>query len=474
LSNWFETSKTVLLSLLILLSFFLTSILWSNQPQFQFIEQVEYVESKPVQTRQLEELVTPESIVFHYGEDRHTRIYANSGYGQFRNIQEDMEKWYFNNLTYYPLTEEKWTALTRDYKGLEIQFRAAVPLSVINQIFLINGEVNEQLKAIERLWLYYQEDENVVYALFMSKQDKLIYRARTVVSPKELLETYLPLGNPMPEQIMKVVKTTTDVDVSYLRSPFWNIYYLPKNPWKMQKYLYNYLPITEDQLMDAYFLDRNLVRRIVERDKTVIFTDGSRSIQLQPNTQYITYTDPAFQQGRKELTSEEKVRESISFVNKHLGWTDDYHFEKIEENESGTDVITFRQFIGPYPLISQGAQKLDTIRIVAEQGQVVSVNRSLIDLDKYIDNREWTVMSGPELFDHLRNNRIVDTERVQNAYLAYAVQVHQGYVELTPAWVVETLDQRSHVITMPSLRKGGEWSGLEQSKNDSNLGVSLP
>ncbi len=461
MNGWVEKAKTVLLSLLILISFILTSVLWSNQPQFQFIEQVEYVKSKPVQTRQLEELVTPEAVIFHYGEDRHTKMYATSGNGQFRTISDDMKKWYFNNLIYYPLSEEKWEALTKRAKGLEIQFRSTIPFSLINQLFMINGDINEQLQGIERIWLYYEEEENVVYALFMSKKDKLIFRARTVVSPKELLETYLPLGNPMPEQIMKIVEMTTDTEMSHLRRPFWHTYYLPKNPWKMQKYLYNFLPVTEDELMDAYFLDRNLVRRIVERDKTVIFTDGSRSIQLQPDNQFITYTDPAFQQGRSGLSTEDKVREAISFINKHLGWTDEYHFDRMVENESGSDVITFRQFVGPYPLISAPSQKLDTITVIAEEGQIVSVNRSLIDLDKYIDNKEWLVMSGPELFDHLRNNRIVDPNRVENAYLAYATQVHQGYVELLPAWVIETVDQQSFIVSVPSLQKGGKSHGLE-------------
>ncbi|MFX9555909.1 transcriptional regulator, partial [Acinetobacter baumannii] len=83
--------------------------------------------------------------------DRHTKVFANSGNGQFRTINEDMKKWYFNDLTYYPLSEEKWEALTKS-KGLEIQFRSSVPLGLVNQLFMINGEVNGQLKGIERLW----------------------------------------------------------------------------------------------------------------------------------------------------------------------------------------------------------------------------------------------------------------------------------------------------------------------------------
>jgi regulatory protein YycH of two-component signal transduction system YycFG len=461
MNHWMESAKTALLNLLILISFILTSALWSNQPQFQMIEPVEYVKSKPVPTRQLEELVTPDAIVFHYGDDRHTKAYANNGDGRFRQINQEMKKWYFNDLAYYPLSDEKWKALMHDQQGLEITFRSSVPFTVIKQLFMVNGDINDSVKGIDRLWMYYEEEENMVYALFISTEDKQVYRARTVISPKQLLETYLPLGNSLPEQIMKATRTMIDSETTWLERPFWEIFYLPKEPQKITKYLYNYLPVSEDELIDAYFLDRTLVRRIVERDKTVIFTDGSRSIQMQPEQQFITYTDPAFQQRRQDLSSEEKIREAITFINKHLGWTDEYHFDKITQGISGEEVIIFRQYVGPYPLVSANGQHLDTITVISEEGQIVRVNRSLIDLDKYIDNQEWVVMSGPELFQYLRNNQIAETDKVTNAYLAYQALVHQGYVELTPAWVVKLSNQPDVIVTVRSKQEGGKGNGLE-------------
>jgi len=458
--RWKETFKTVILNLLILTSFILTSMLWSNQPQLQFIEPVQYVESKPVQTRQLKELVTPEAIIFHYGDDLHTR--ASASYAHYRYITQEMEKWYFNDLRYYPLDDDKWEALTTRYRGLEILFRGQVPMPVITQLYMINGDTYDQQAEIDRIWLYLEEEENVVYALFISSERKMVLRARTVVSPKDLLESYLPPGRPLPEQFLKVTRLLSESESDRLKRPFWQIFYLPKEQLTMQKFLYNYLPVTEDELMEAYFLDRTLVRRIVERDRTVIFTDGSRSIQMQPDRQVITFTDPAFHQGTTQLNPEEKVREAITFINKHLGWTDDYHFEKIEEDEAQGDTISFRQYIGAYPLVNGDAYPLDTITVTSEYGQVATVNRSLIDLDKYIDNEEWTVMSGPELFGYLREHEQLDTNLVTHAYLAYQTLVHQGYVELTPVWVVEMQDGQQYVVQAQSLpEEGGEAHGLE-------------
>jgi regulatory protein YycH of two-component signal transduction system YycFG len=461
MTQWMEHAKTVVLNLLVLTSFCLTGMLWSNQPQLQPIEPVRYVESKPVQENMLEDLVTPESIVFHYGEDRHTRAVSTDG--QYRTIiQEEMAKWIFLDFNSFSLTEEKWEQLTRKSPGLEIRFRSTIPISIVSHMFAFRDDNYEQLEGIDRLWLYYEQDEDLVYALFISTEKEQVMRARTAVTPKDLRESYLPVGKPMPEQILKVVKKPrSPLPVIGRDSSFWHVYYLPKNSLKMQQFLYNYFLITSDEVIEAYFLDRSLVRQIMERDKTIIYTDGSRSIQYRPEQQAITFTDPAFSQGGREPTTEEKVKGAVSFINKHLGWTDDYHFETIRKTHNDKDLITFRQYMGAYPLISSDSYPLDTIAITSEEGQVVTMSRSLIDLDKYISHREWVMMSGPELFQFIRDNQLADTSRVKNAYLAYQTKVHQSYVELIPVWVVELMDDTKLYINARSQQGGGKESGLE-------------
>jgi regulatory protein YycH of two-component signal transduction system YycFG len=457
--RWKEPAKTLLLTLLVLSSFLLTALLWTNQPQFQLIEPAQYKESKPVQERQLEDLIAPESVIFHYGEDRHTKATATDG--QYRIVKEEMKKWIFLDFAPFSLPIEKWEKISREKQGIEIRFRNSVPLSVVGRLVTFRDEVSDKGKGIDRLVLYYEEEEDVVYALFILSGEEMVLRSRTSISPKDLRQSYLPTGNLMPEQIMKVVKPNPVPPIIEQGRAAGTIYYLPKNPVKMQAFRFTFRTIDNDQLLDAYFLDRTLVRQIVERDKTIIYTDGSRSIQLRSDQQAITFTDPAILSVAPELTDEEKVKAAISFINKHLGWTDDFHFETIRKSYNDKDVVTFRQYVGAYPLYSKEGYPIDTIRVTMEAGQVVTMDRSLIDLDHYIQNKGWTAMSGPELFQYIREKGLANTEQIRNAYLSYQTVTHEEYVELIPIWVVEVNNYPNLYIPAQLNQGGGPEHGLE-------------
>ncbi|MED1951956.1 two-component system activity regulator YycH [Brevibacillus centrosporus] len=459
LRRWLEPTKTVLLNVLVLLSFCLTGLLWSNQPKFQFIEPAQYTESKPVQEKQLMQLVTPESVVFHYGEDRHTKAVATDG--PYSMIVREMSKWIFLDFTPYMFSNDKWGEIAREKMGIEVRFRSTIPLSIVGRLVTFRDEYDSQIKGVDRLWLYYEKDEDLVYALFLSSEEGKMMRARTSISPKDLRDSYLATGNQMPEQIMKIVKPERNYSSLEGALPVWNMYYLPKNQVRMQQFRYSYETISDERLIEAYFLDPSLVRQIMERDKTVIFTDGSRSVQLRSEQQAFTFTDPAYQQRAQELSDEEKVQGAVTFINKHLGWLDEYHFERMKKSYNEKDLITFRQYVGSYPLISNSEKPIDTIQITSEAGQVVTLSRSLLNLDKYISNKEWKVMSGPELYQMIRDRKLADTDQISNAYLAYQTIFGEGYVDLMPVWVVEMANQANLYISAEANQGGGKVHGLE-------------
>ncbi|USG65768.1 two-component system activity regulator YycH [Brevibacillus ruminantium] len=459
MKRWIEPAKTLLLTLLVISSFCLTALLWTNQPNLQLIEPAQYKESKPVKEKQLDELVAPESVIFHYGDDRHTKATATDGH--YRLVKEEMPKWIFLDFSPYSLPIEKWEKIAREKPGIEIRFRNSIPLSVVGRLVTFRDEVRDKGKGIDRLLLYYEQDEDLVYALFILSGEEQALRSRTSISPKDLRQSYLPTGNTMPEQIMKVVHREPAVPFLEQNRSSGSIYYLPKNPVRMQSFQFSYQVIDNNQLLDAYFLDRTLVRQIVERDKTVIYTDGSRSVQLRPDQQTITFTDPATLSAAPELTDEEKVKGAVSFINKHLGWTDEFHFETIKKSYNDKDVVTFRQYIGAYPLYSKEGLPIDTIRVTMEAGQVVTMERSLIDLERYVQSKSWMAMSGPELFQYIREKGLANTDQIQNAYLSYQTVTREDYVELIPIWVVEVINYPNLYIPAQLKQRGGPEHGLE-------------
>ncbi|GAA4724257.1 YycH family regulatory protein [Brevibacillus fulvus] len=459
ISSWKEPVKTVMLVLLVLTSFLLTSLLWNNRTQYQLIEPVQYVKSKPVDTKQLEDLIVPSSIVFHYGEDRHTR--AVSTQAVYSLIRTEMTRWYFFDFVTYPLSEEKWTALTRQTEGLEVQFRTQIPVEIASELLKFQDEQGyQQMAGIDRIWLYYSEEEASVFALLMDTKNGEIVRARTAVSFKDLHDSYLPLGKMLPEQIMKTQEAESLTRPDY---PFWNIFYLPKQQVKMQKLDYRYSATSNNDLLEAYFLDPNLVRQIVERDGTIIFTDGSRSLQLRPNQQIITFTDPAFQQGNDYLSKEDKLKGAVAFINSHLGWLDDYYLQQIEGNDHEANFIRFQQYLGFYPLISGDDQHLDSISVMIEGGQVVTMKRSLFDLDKLEHQETCMVMSGPELYEWIRTKKLLDPIQVKNAYLGYQTHLDQKQkqIKLRPVWVVETVMGTRYYINAVVSEGKEKGNGLE-------------
>lgn len=68
---WVDKGKTVLLNFLVLTSLVLTWLLVNSQPKYEYLHPAEYVEHLPMgEKKELRQLVKPQSIVLHYGNDR--------------------------------------------------------------------------------------------------------------------------------------------------------------------------------------------------------------------------------------------------------------------------------------------------------------------------------------------------------------------------------------------------------------------
>ncbi|WP_232698035.1 YycH family regulatory protein [Brevibacillus daliensis] len=460
-NDWLEKVKSVLLVFLVLLSGVLTFLLLNNQPKLELISPATFFPSDKLgTTKQLEDLLRPESILFHYGEDKHTKaVYTDDVY---RILMGEIENWYFSEFTYYPLSEQKWEALTRNQKGLELQYRSQIPISVLSQVLTIRGDVDPRLTGVDRVWLYHEQMDDAVYALFLSKKDQISFRAKTAVTSKDLNNSYLMFGKSLPEQSLHVYKQPKKSPYVVQDSlPYWHIYYLPKNSSTLSLYNYNYLPITRKQLLDTYFLDPGLVRQIVERDGTYIYTDGTRSIQIRSGQQLMTLTSPTWQTADTDIELRDQVQEATVFINQHMGWIDDFRLETVEERMDQNAQVVFRQYLGSYPLISQDAKLIDNIQVNVDKGQVLSMRRSLIDLDTFFGYKDEQVGSGEELFAYLQEKG-VDINKISDVYLAYQLVEQKGYVQLIPSWVIEMEGVYNKLIDVRSARvKGGQPVGLE-------------
>ncbi|GAB7388524.1 two-component system activity regulator YycH [Bacillaceae bacterium] len=431
-----EKIKTSVLNVLVATSMILSWLLWTNQPQFETVDPPRYLEPQPLgETRELKRVLLPKSIVFHYGENRHTK--ALPGMAHYRFVIREMENWYFYNFKRTSLSREEWTNILEEYRGVEVIFPDALPIPVLAERFAMEGAFDPSAEKIDRVWLYLDDRDDVLYALFLSGESDEAVRARTSVTFHDLLNVYLSLGDKLPEYFPQPYDAEG--------TSFKPVYYLPKERQTVKEWRAFYETITVEQVVQALFVDPSLTRKIIERDNTLIITDGNRSIQITPDRTMLTYHEPVLETDEEGEIGNQLVS-AVSFVNKHGGWTGDYLLSRVIGGGSPSQAgFVFREYLASYPVYGEGGQSLGMMSVQLDDTFVTGYQRSLIRLHKYVDDGNTQVMSGKEILHALREEG-QDPGKVKDIYLGYQGSVTKEYVHLHPVWIVERANGTTQIV----------------------------
>lgn len=450
-----DKGKTILLNLLILTSLVLSWLLINSQPDYDYLHPAQYIEPQPIgETKELNELVKPKAIILHYGNEKYTGTSADSIY--HRVILKEMEKWYFFNMTRVSFNQEQWNEIFQQKKAIEIIYSAALPMDIMEEMFTFRGKMEAMIDSVGRILIYVDDTEKETYALFVDKEGKEMIQARTAVTPKDLDQFYLSLGNSLQE--MMAVHSSGE--------SFHPPYYLPKGSTTMKQYRYFYQPIPVFQMIQLLFVDPALTRQVTERDGTTIYTDGSKSVQIPPKRHSIHYYDP-ITEPLNDSSKESSFHSVIQFVNQHGGWNGTYLLDKVEtfpaQKEEG---YKFRLHVGSYPLYGIKEENLGLIHVVSRQSYILEYHRSLFNLDTFFDYEDVTLMTGQELLDRLSKMGL-DMGDITDITLGYAAVMNDHDLTLTPKWIIKKGENQPMML---DARRGGkeEPGGLEKSQNDTD------
>lgn len=448
--TYLEPAKTVLLNILIVTSLILSWMLWNPQPNYEYIHPSQYVDPQPAgYQKKVSDLVKPSSIVFHYGNDTHTRALPDLVH--FGYVAQEIQKWYIYDFIRISLSDEQWEQLLNESKGIEIIYPDEVPFSVIEQQYTLRGNPQGEMQSLNKIWVYENQEESLIEVLMISEKDQLVLRARTGVTPSEL-ENVLSLGNVLSSQIA-ITGTGSVQD-----SPFFRVFYVPEERVQMRQFRYFYQPITPDQMVRVLFVDPSITRRITERDGTIIYTDGSRGVQISPDRRTIIYQDPVLQ-AVEEQQNPPDLSEVIEFVNRNGGWMGQFLLEKMiplanpEMGEQETAlaatqndmIFRFRQYEGSYPIIGGSQEEYGRIELKSQGAYITEFQRPLFQIDRFINYETVALLSGKEVWERMPELGI-EQEDVLNMYLAYRMEIGNDYLDLVPVWAVETIDSETPLL----------------------------
>lgn len=434
-----EKLKSGLLTLLVLLSLTLSLGIWRTTPQFEAIDGPQYLSNgvtDPIYQRTLQSVLHPRLLIAHLGEQRHTVLFpGENAYQDGVDLLRDASFFDIRITTDYG--EEEWADIVGRGPSLQYEFDVAMSAPTIEQSKLINftSSLDPSMQA-KTIYLFRAPEDNDWRALFHGGPDNRMYISRVV------------LPNDRPGKLFADVQGGVLYDL-FGQSLHKN-FYLPaqRRPVALYTAEINEAPNTK-RLIDTFFADRSLTRRVLERDGSQIVTDGSRSVRVGKADGEIVYRNIAANRRTARQDGDSGVVQALNFANEHGGFSSTVMLAHELRNfplNNGIEgrVFDFRQHITGIPVISD----ISTIYVRIVDQEVGGMKRSQSTLGKPYRTRDADVLSGRELIERATADGVlIDRNRITDVYLAYLARNARGeLVDLYPVYVIEQASERRSAV----------------------------
>jgi regulatory protein YycH of two-component signal transduction system YycFG len=428
-----EQGKTLLLTVLVVLSVVLSTAIWNVSPNFDPIDAPQYASNigytDPRDQRSLEHVTMPRAAVLHLGEGRHKAVFPGQSplYDEVVSLVKSASIFDVDITTDYG--DAEWQKIVNEGPCMQLDFDVMLTASLLDkqEFFKFNTRIDPSMQ-MKTLYLFRTAEDKDWHALFYGGPFNM-YKAR-VEMPKERAEKLLETAKDLPPYGL------------YGQSLHRN-FYLPLNRMPGQEYaVVVSQELNVQHLTDSFFIDKSLTSQVRERDGSQIFTDGSRSVRVGAKDGSIDYHNleagkPLRAAGDHDL----RVHRALSFVNDHGGMSGQqvllHEIPRAETETLGNrHAYEFRQIVFGAPIIGEAA----TVYVNVAGGDVVAMRRSKLSVTSkpYKAREDFELLSGPEVLQLIDRSAWVDRNRITDVYLAYLMEPEKEQVaKLRPVWVVE-------------------------------------
>ncbi|ASS73612.1 hypothetical protein CIG75_00545 [Tumebacillus algifaecis] len=452
-----EKLKTLLLAVLVVTSLLLSLGIWSITPQYESIDGPQFASnvtiSDPSFERTMNNVLGPRNILLHRGENKHNLLFpGQSGYQAALAILSNST--FFDIKIETKFKDEGWKKLVNEGQGIQYEFDAVVPITLLNDADILH--FTSRLEPFMNFKTFYllPDGTNEYRAIFVENADT-IYSATVVLPP----EAFGRLFEEQKEAPLYALHGTSLL----------HHFYLPVERPVVHSYSIDVNRVIEtDRLVDSFFLDKSMTRRVVERDGSEIFTDGNRMVRVDTKHQTIEYRNLNIEEKRvNQLDEDTSLEKALDFANAHggfLGSVSIHQVRTIRPTEMVWGQLEFRSNVSGLPVIGD----FSSVAVQVAHNSVTAMRRSAyMSGAKPERGRELQLLSSADLLELIESNALLKLNRVSDVYLAYMMgELHGQSAELRPVWVVEQSgDYREAVfdaVTGEQLRsEGGKLRGLE-------------
>ncbi|XJZ27301.1 YycH family regulatory protein [Bacillota bacterium Lsc_1132] len=438
----YEKIKSIVLTMLVLLSIFLTWNLWTYQPNYDTIENSNYVAQVTLSQKQdVKKIVRPDLALYHIKGEH----FGTVNPFELDKLTKELSRWVFYDVRNDTDRIGNINDLTHANGNVEIVFPTDVPINLYRNVLrfeekkLPSFNFDKIIVNVENP----EKDNGIVY--FVSTSNEQVYTSRISL-------TFL---NDFTRDFYKVAWQYPHYFAYNAANK--QTFFLPENELEMMEY--KYLPVTlnSDEFKEALFNDPSFVQKsFVPQGEE--FTNGSSKMNINYDRNMLLYVNPTVDSDFSETTND-LVKRSIDFVNEHGGWTDSYRYVGKDELQHK---VTFRLYSDDgYPVFNDsGMSEINETWGRTEINKYVRPNISL-ELPLKTEMKKIKFPSGRAALNYLLSKKGIKPELLEKIVLGYKMERDSKtskLILLEPAWFY-LYDKTWSEITLEDL--GGVTNGLE-------------
>ncbi|WP_238654489.1 YycH family regulatory protein [Paenibacillus piscarius] len=371
----------------------------------------------------VENLLYPDRMVIHMGEDKHTLFYPSSTF--YNLILNRMNGRSFESFQRRSVQDFDWDKIRRENPGIELSFGSGIPVTLLQRVMQISPDSLFEGESIDRIWIYNVKNDSKAHAIFFSTRGDIVYEAAKADLTVQDVQQHVDFGRNLTRY------TTVNGD-----------YYLPEAAVPLVEVAMPAGMYTIEQMQSNLFFDAGSTRYIPEKDGSKIYTDSKRSLQVDQEQNWMSYSDPAALPDGDSTPAKDAL-EAVDFVNRHGGWNGTYRLAATEEGRQDRKV-TFQQYYGAYPsgsypIMGNPQLQYGVIHLELQQGTVSSYERSLMYMDEGKSEKTIVELSGGEALKQ-QLAQINNVQRITDLTPAYMPSLKENKLQLHPVWRVTLLD----------------------------------
>ncbi|MBB6454450.1 regulatory protein YycH of two-component signal transduction system YycFG [Salirhabdus euzebyi] len=404
-----ETIKTAVLVILVSISLILTIGVWNFSSQYDELENSTVLRETSIngEKQSAKDIIKPTNIVFHnngahYGlKEKETES----------SLYKEMQQWsirQFGNL--------QQQSIEIDEPSVEVIFPVELPYEVLPLLFDIDENIVFPDSSFNRIQFQLRSETQGLDVLFLSTvHDQTLGADIQETNAYQKLSAFIEGGS-------------LNSLISFSLSNG-NTVYLPEEEVTLQNRTFTTNTISDWPLINNLFRDPTAVKNIG------YYTDGSRKLEtsILANQKYMEFVNPISTEN-KQFEREELLSKSISFVNNHDGWTDEFMLLDIDTINA---VVHYQWVVKGYPVMG----KLGTMEQIWQNQELTNYNRPLVELShSFPDYEKPKLMSGSTLITFIEQNSLkYPLNSIEDIRIGYKIVQEEtpDIISLQPNWYMK-------------------------------------